>query len=194
MVHLKSLGVAILSTMALAVCCSGSASASTLEVGGVTQNASVTITGSLHPELSMTLGATGGGLANTCTASHLHGTTTSPFTGTTRPGGPLSTLSFTSCTTPVTVHNPGGISIDHVSGTTNGTVRSLAAEITTSVGGLVLTCRTGSGTHLGTLAGGKTGHATLEINAVLNCGFLLPSGQWKGTLDITSPTGLGVSA
>lgn len=53
---------------------------------------------------------------------------------------------------------------------------------------------TGEGVDLGTLTGVAIGHATLELKAVMNCGFLVPSALWGGTYVITSPTGFGVSA
>jgi hypothetical protein len=55
-------------------------------------------------------------------------------------------------------------------------------------------CKTGTGTDLGTLTGVSSGNATMHINAVLNCGFLLPSATFKGTYTVTSPSGLGVTA
>ena len=43
-----------------------------------------------------------------------------------------------------------------------------------------LTCTT-SNTDIGTLTGVKEGNATMDINAVLNCGAFLPSAKWEGT-------------
>jgi hypothetical protein len=55
-------------------------------------------------------------------------------------------------------------------------------------------CKTLERTDLGTVTGVQEGSATMDINGVLNCGFLLPSATLKGSYYITSPTGLGVSA
>jgi hypothetical protein len=65
------------------------------------------------------------------------------------------------------------------------------------LGGTPLSCETGAGTHIGTLTG-KSGSvasdklATMDIHAVLNCGFLAPSSTWDGSYIVTSPEGLGV--
>ena len=81
--------------------------------------------------------------------------------------------------------------IEHISGTTNGTVFWENGEwrISTVIG--ELNCKTGEGTDIGTLTGTATGHATLDVNAILNCPFL-PSVRWVATHTITSPTGLGI--
>ncbi|HEX6204942.1 MAG TPA: hypothetical protein VFZ29_03950, partial [Solirubrobacterales bacterium] len=81
-----------------------------------------------------------------------------------------------------------------IPGTTNGTVFSEEAEITVGSPFGTLNCKTNAGVDLGTLTGTKEGHATIDVNAVLNCGFLMPSATLKGTYTVTSPTGLGVSA
>ena len=56
-----------------------------------------------------------------------------------------------------------------------------------------MNCKTGEGTAIGNLTGVASGHATMEINATLNCGPHLSSARWTGTYTVTSPTGLGVS-
>ncbi|HEY5942305.1 MAG TPA: hypothetical protein VIT89_05515 [Solirubrobacterales bacterium] len=192
MKYLKMLGIAAVAAMALTAFAASSSGATTLEVGGVPKNEKVEITASLKSGTSTTLSRTDGSLANTCTASHLSGSTESPFTGT-RVTGPVSSLSFSSCDRPVTVDKAGKLYVEHIAGTTNGTVFSEEAEVT--VGSIfgTLTCRTFEGTDIGTLTGGKEGHATLHIDAVLNCGFAVPSATWKGTYTVTSPTGLGVT-
>lgn len=60
--------------------------------------------------------------------------------------------------------------------------------------GSYVNCKTGTGTHMGTLTGVKEGHATLHIDAIKNCGFFMPSATWGATFTVTSPTGLGVVA
>ena len=192
---LKMLGLAAVAAMAFMAFAAGSASATTLEVGGVTQNNSVTFTASL--EQSLITSRTDGSLVSTCTESTMHGTTTT-FTGA-AVTGPLSALTFGSCTRPITVHKPGKLEVSHIAGTTDGTVASEEAEWTTSSPFGNLTCKTGVTTHLGTLTAATTpsnpsAHATIDINAVLNCGFLVPSATLKGAYVITSPTDLGVSA
>jgi hypothetical protein len=52
----------------------------------------------------------------------------------------------------------------------------------------------GTGTDVGTLTGVKEGTATMDINAILNCGFFLPSAKWQATYTVTNPANLGVEA
>ncbi len=196
MKYLKMLGLAAVAAMSFMAFAAGSASATTLELGSVTQNGPVTISGSL--DQSIKLSRTDGSFANTCLKSHFHGTTTT-FTG---PfvTGPLSTLAFEECERPVTVHKAGALEVVHIAGTTNGTVYSENAEVTTGSPFGTLNCKTGATTHIGTLTAATTPplnpgpHATVDIGAVLNCGFLVPSAKWEGSYWITSPTDLGVSA
>jgi hypothetical protein len=203
MKYLKMLGLTALSALALMAVAAGSASATTLEVGGVTQNKSVTLEASLKAGTTLILKNTSGSSENTCTKATLSGSTVSPYTGATVTG-PVSALQFgedangKGCTSPVTVHEKGTLHVSHA-GTTNGTLTSSGAVVTSysSAFGVYLTCKTGTGTHLGTLTGVKEGSATAHINAVLNCGFFVPSAKWEGTYVVTKPTekeGLGVSA
>jgi hypothetical protein len=94
----------------------------------------------------------------------------------------------------IIVDNAGQISIEHIPGTTNGTVVWENAQITFPTGFGQANCKFGAGTDIGTLTGASSGHATLDIKAVINCGFFLPSTVWEGTYVVTSPTGLGVTA
>jgi hypothetical protein len=192
MKNLKVLRLPMLVAMALSAVGATGASATTLEVGGVTQNASVSMTLSLTSGTSMVLSRTDASLMNTCTTSHAAGTT-SVFTGS-KMTGALSTLTFSNCTRQVTPHKPGQLYIEHDPGTTNGTVFSENGEWTWSSPFGTVNCQTGGGTDIGTLTGAAAGSPILHFNAVLNCGFLLPSATWKGSYTLTSPSGLGVSA
>jgi hypothetical protein len=173
----------------------GSASATTLEVDGSTTNARVDISASLKAGTSHPMTSTSGStLFNTCTGLTMAGFTQSPYTGTTATVS-LTTLTFTGCYNNVTVHKMGTLHIEQIAGTTNGTLRSSGAEVTTysALFGTYLNCKTGAGTHFGTLTGaGADEHATWHFTAALNCG--ITSALWKGTYIVTSPTGLGVSA
>lgn len=188
--YLKMLGIAAVAAMSFMAFAVSSVSASTLEVKGVKQNGAVELTASL--EGSVTLARTDGTFANTCTESHVNGTTTkftNPVTG------PIKVLTFGACERPVTVHKPGALEVTWIKGTTDGTVFSEQAEVTTGSPFGTLNCKTGETTHIGTLTGTDgtpATHATMDINAVLNCGFLVPSATWKGSYIVTSPTGLGV--
>ncbi|MDQ2630073.1 MAG: hypothetical protein M3Y75_03720 [Actinomycetota bacterium] len=194
MKHLKMLGLAAVAAMAMAAFAASSVSATAIEVEGQTWNESVAISASLASGTSAVLSRTDGSLANTCTVSDVKGDTESPFTGTTVTGA-VDSLSFNSCTRAVTVHKAGTLHVAWIEGTTDGTVSSSGAEVTVGSPFGTLNCKTGSGVDLGRLTGTDgtpSVHAELHVNAVLNCGFLVPSATWKGTYTITSPTWLGV--
>ena len=196
MKYLKNLGIAVTATMAMTASTTGSASATTLEVNGVKQSAAVTVSTSLKPGSSSVDSSTDSSFATTCTASTFHGSTT-VFTGASVTLL-LSGMTFSSCTPngPRVVHKPGTLSITHIAGTTNGTVTMSGSEVTIPTPFTTITCKFNN-THLGTLTGATTAtnpgsHAILDVNAVLNCGFLLPSWKWTATYVVTTPTGLGV--
>lgn len=187
------MGFAVIAVAAISA--PASASATTLEITGVPQNQAVAMTMSLQPGTSAIFRGTNGSSPTTCTESAMAGSTTSPFTGSTVTA-PLSTLSFSKCTASVTVDKAGTIHIAHIAGTTDGTLSSSGAEITvwSPIIGGYLSAKTGSGTHIGVLKGVKHGHASVQVNAVLNAGFLVPSLVWEGNYVVTSPTNLGVVA
>jgi hypothetical protein len=92
----------------------------------------------------------------------------------------------------MTVHAPGSLEITWTGGT-NGSVASERTEITVGSAIGTLTCVTGETTNIGTLTGKASGNATIDINAVLNCG-IIPSVKWETAYEVTSPSGLGVSS
>jgi hypothetical protein len=192
MKQLQRLAVAIAATAIFVLAGVSSATAATsLEVGGAPKNEAVAIKASAGG--SLLLSATAGGFANTCTESTVEGSTEAPFSGATV-GGKVSSLTFAKCTNePVTVDSAGTLTVENISGTTNGTIRSNGAKVTTGSPFGSLTCTT-SGTDLGTLTGVASGKATIDVNAVLNCGFFLPSAKWEGSYTVTSPEGLGVTS
>jgi hypothetical protein len=184
--------VAALALMAFA----STASATTLEVGGVTKNSSVAIEATAEGSILLT--DTFGAFANTCTTSTVDGATTTPFTGVARIGGPISKLTFENCTEDknekVVVDAAGYLTVEAISGTTNGTVFSDSAKVTTPSPFGKLTCTTpAAGTDVGKLTGVAAGNATMDISAVLSCGALVTA-KWSGSYKVTSPAGLGVEA
>jgi hypothetical protein len=200
MKYVKMLGLAAVAAMALTAVTAGSASATTLEVGGVAKNSAITIAASAAS--TITLSDTAGFSANRCSVSSVHGTT-SVFSGT-KVTGSLSTtagvgLSFGTCeVSPVTVESPGGLYIEHEASNTSGIVFSENTAVTWNTSfGFHVTCTTpASGRGIGTLdgVGSSSAHATMTIAAVLSCGFLLPSASWSATYKISTPTGLGVTS
>jgi hypothetical protein len=196
MKHLKMVAtVATVAMAAFAVIGAGSASATTLEVNGVAKNEAITIVGSLGT--SLVIADTSGAFANTCRVFEISGTAVSPFTASSVTGSG-KTLKFGNCThETVTAHKTGTLIGEHIPGTTNATMFSNGAEVTAPVtlGSSIITvnCKTAM-TDIGVLTGTATGHATLDINAVINCGFFLPSAKMQGTVTVTSPTGVGATA
>ncbi|HEY5942252.1 MAG TPA: hypothetical protein VIT89_05245 [Solirubrobacterales bacterium] len=193
MTHLKMVATVAMTAVAAFAYGVGSASATTMEVGGVTKNSSVTIVGSLKAGTSVVLSRTDGSLANTCGLFEIEGKTLSPFTGASVTGSG-TTLAFGFCTRPVTAHKTGILHGAHIASTTNATMSSSGAEVTVGSVFGTLTCKTGGGVDIGVLTGTATGHAELHINAVIDCGFLVPSASLKATVTVTSPTGAAASA
>jgi hypothetical protein len=200
----KILGVVAVAALALMAFAS-TASATTLAIGGVKKNEAITIHATLKSGTSALLEDTAGFFANTCTESTVHGVT-SVFTGTV--SGPITDevkegktvvtgLTFGSCKeNPVVVDKPGSLTVENIAGTTNGTVRSIGAEVTSPSPFGQLNCKTAAspGTDIGILTGvaKTTEHATMDINASLNCGAI--TAKWTATYTVTTPTGLGVES
>jgi hypothetical protein len=194
--YLKILGIAAMAATSLtAFVGAATASATTLEVGGVPQNSSVSIVASIKSGTSIIMRDTAGFSLKTCLSSTMSWSTSSPFTGASVTGA-ASTLSHGNCTHPVTVHKAGTLHISNISGTTNGTLTSSGMEVTTysTAFGSYLNCKTGAGTHLGTLIGTASlwSHATIHVNSTILCSGI--SSKLEGTYIVTSPTGLGVVA
>jgi hypothetical protein len=162
-----------------------------LEVGGSKKAESVEVTASLEASTKTILKDTAGFSKNECSASHFTSSTSSPFVGGSVTG-PVAALSFESCNRSVTVHAPGRLEITRTSGT-NGSVASEEAQVTFGSAIGTLNCTTGTTTQLGTLTGVKEGHATIDVNALLNCG-IIPSAKFEATYVVTTPTGLGVTS
>jgi hypothetical protein len=189
MKHLKN--VVLAATALAALFSAGSASATTLEIGGVTQSKAVSITVTLQSSTSTILRDTFGISLKTCTGMELNATTASPFTGTTVTA-PINNWAFT-CDRTFHVHKAGTLHIAHIKNTTNGTLTVSGSEFTTDSPFGTLSCRAGVGTHIGTLTGAASplAHATIDLNAVTDCSGV--STRWTGTFIVTSPTGLGTA-
>jgi hypothetical protein len=184
-----SVSVALATALASLFSVTG-ASATTLEVGGVKQSGSVTIEAI---SFGVVLRDTFGLSANKC-ASKVEGMTTVK-TGTVV-SGHINTLSFSPCEREeVVVHTKGSLSVERIGETTNGTVRSIGAVVTTPSPFGLLTCTTiaSPGTDIGTLTGVGAGKvATVDIKANLSCGI---SAIWEGTYTMSGANAaLGVVA
>jgi hypothetical protein len=185
--YFKIIGLAAVAVMALMPLAVPGASATTLEIGGVTQNKAVTIEGEATSPVF--LAKTDGSAGNACSDSNFK-MTTSVFTGT-KVTGALSTLTFKRCSIEsVVVDAAGQFYIEWTSGT-SGNVYSENAKVTwPTAWGFSVTCETGSGTTLGKVTGVNSGHALLEVSAKLNCGFLLPSALFTADYTVTSAIGV----
>lgn len=191
-----ALGLVATVTLVAAAVGASSASATTFEVNGVTGNQSLYFTMSLEPGTSMTFKATANEyLINTCQESELTGVSVSPFSDSTITT-PLETLQFSGCNRTWTIHRAGQLYVEHIPGSTDGTLFWENADLTFRGGTPYPTseCKTGTGTHIGTVTGKGSGYAAVDINAVLNCGFLFPALKWRASYVVTLPTGLGMSA
>jgi hypothetical protein len=190
---LGALAVAALALMAFA----GTASATSLEINGVKiTSTDVTIEATLKSGTSALLTDTSKFFANTCTASKLIGNDSTSTGGTGKPAeGPISTLEFSLCKEePVKAPAKGSLTVENIAGTTNGTVRSIGAEVTSPSPYGSLDCKTAAspGTDIGTIKGVSSGTATMEIDAALNCGVI--TAFWTATYSVTSPSGFGVTS
>jgi hypothetical protein len=196
MTHLMRTGLATLSAMVLIAFAAGSASATTLEVGGVTQNKAVTIEASLEPGTSLLIRDTNNLTQDTCTASTIQGTTQSPFTGS-KIGGPLSTFTLSNCTHTSHVLASGSLSVSQIGATTDGTIYITATKFTviSTVFGISITCSSGDQVDVGRFTSRFFGLLTkFDLDFIINCGFFVPTAKVEGSYVVTSPSGLGVSA
>jgi hypothetical protein len=167
----------------------GTASATTLEVGGVSQNKSVSMEMTLKSGTSMLLKDEFGTTTETCTSSTMAGSTSSPFTVTSITLV-LAVVRTEKCTHTDTVLALGILHFHWFSGT-NASVSMSGSETTiqSTFFGASAICKTGTGTTIGTLTGTKEGNATLDVNATINCG-ILGSSSWTGTYTVTKVNGV----
>jgi hypothetical protein len=190
--HSRRLGLALLLALAVTALFSvGTATATTLEVGGVAKNSSVEVIMSLKSGTSTLFKDESGTTTDTCTTSEGAGASGSPFTATAIWIW-WNSWTFKNCTHTTTVLKRGHIHFIWISGTTNASVSLSETEWTlqSTFFGASAVCKTGSGTKVGTLTGVSSGNATLDINATINCG-ILGNSSWTGTYTVTSPAGFG---
>lgn len=187
---IKVLGLVAVAVMAISLFSAAGASATTLEENGTAKNSSIFFNTELISTAVIQL--TGGSSANSCLFGYINGLT-SAYTGS-QVSGSVTGLRLTQCKTePIVVDKTGSFSIEWINGTTNGTVRLAGLEMTVPSPIGSLNCKTGEGVDVGTLTGVKTGFATLDFKAVVNCGIFAPSATWSGTYSVSTPN-LGVTS
>jgi hypothetical protein len=193
----KSLGLTVVTALALMAVAS-TASATTLETNGIKRLEPVSFSASLIAGTSTQLEATSGAFANTCSSSTVAGSDSTAFTtlGSGGISGPLTSLTFSNCThEKVVVHSAGSLSIEWISGTTKGTLRSSGTWVTAPItvfGSIFTASCTTNNVDIGTLNGTATGTTWLTVNGVLNCGSFLPTAVWRGTYTVTGGHSIGV--
>jgi len=199
--YLRTSASVAMATALLAMLGSSSASATTLEVGGVTKNESVTMTLTLTSGTTMAFKTTSGSFQDTCTTFEAVGSTEGSFTGT-QVSGKGTVPNFGNCTHTTHAVTTGTLSSEWIKEgpkkgeVTNGTVRSSGAivEVESTTFGVTLKCTTNN-TDLGTITGtdgAPATHAVMDVDAVVNCGFFVPSAKLEASVTVTSPTGLGI--
>lgn len=159
----------------------------------VTQGVNTVIEASLKSGSSLALKDTFGFTANKCTGSELGSKVESAGGEGSHPSGKVSSLTFSGCDHTFDVLANGSLEIKNIAGTTNGTVvsKGLELEVLSTLHETNIVCKAGTGITFGTLTGGSNGtHATIDVNAPLNCGPHMNSAKLTGTYVVTSPTGL----
>jgi hypothetical protein len=197
MKYIKMLGLASVAAAALmAFIGAGTASATELYSTSGTLGKGTTI----HADAESTLTLQAGFSTINCTESTVHGEITNAGSATTTVSGPITKktgLTFGGCDSTVHVLKEGSLEIHHIAGTTNGTLTSSGAEVTVIKSGVHCIYET-SNTHIGTLTGSTTGHATLHIEANLKrvpTSFLCAdNAAWEGEYTVTQPSPLWVHA
>jgi len=169
----------------------GTASATTLEVGGVAKNSSVAVAMSLASGTSLIIKDEFGTTTDTCTSSETSFSTESPFTAT-EVSGTVQSWTFANCSHPTIVIKKGW-AIQKVLSGTRSDYFSLLAEVTiqSTFFGASAICKTGLGTTWGEYTGVSSGKGKVDIKGYLDCG-ILGTASWTGTYTVTSPEGLGV--
>jgi hypothetical protein len=196
MKYLKMIGLAALAAMAL-MGFAGSASATELYSGAVTQGKGTVIDASLSG--SAILETTGGEVLNTCTGGTVKGSIENAGSATTTVSGPISELTWSGCTRETKTIANGSLEIHHIAKTINGTVTGKNSEVTINgIFGSSCVYGTGAALDLGELKGSTTNDATLAIKATVPRtagGFLCPStAVWNASYTVTQPTPLHVTA
>lgn len=187
----KLIPTAIAAMVATAIIGASTASATTLEIGGATQNKSVHFTFSLVSGSSTIAKDTNNLTIDTCKTSTITGQTETPFTGPTVTATAITTT-FSGCSHKTIVISQGKFHFAWLFGT-NGAVASSGAEwtIESTIFGISCIAKTGTGTTIGTITGVASGKATIDINGVIPmgaCGDV----NMTGTYTVTSPEGLGI--
>jgi len=200
MKYVKMLGLAAVAAMALmAFVGAGTASATVL----CSTNISSCPAGQKWPlgtqiEFTVTSGTsaawleTENELLETCTGGKIKGEITNAGSSTESVKIKATEVSWTGCTVPTTTNGLGTLEIQYESGS-NGLVKMSSGFKFTQNTIFFGSCVYGSGTgiNLGTLTGGASGSAGIDVNTVLGGGegICCPSAKWSEHFTLTGPSG-----
>ncbi len=129
----------------------------------------------------------------TCTGGKLKGEITNAGSATEAVKIKISEFSWTSCTFPTKTLEIGTLELLNISGTSDATINMSSGFKFTMNTIIFGSCVYGSGTgiDMGTLKGGASGAAGIDVNAVLGGGegICCPSAKWSEHYTLTSPSG-----
>jgi hypothetical protein len=207
MKHLKMIGLALVAAMSLLSLGAGPASATEL-YKFTTPSANDTLGAGTELEMSLKTGTSANwkqtfneelfGFVETCVSGSTRVKIEAAGGGEgVHPSAKFLSAGFGLCSHKMAIIKNGQLEIQHIPGTTNGTVISKEAEVTiySTIFGVSCIAKTGAGTKTGTLTGAtsSTGFATFDVESTAPygiCGTL----DTSATFTVTSPPGLIVEA
>lgn len=185
----------VASIAALVLLGTATASATKLCTGkacGIVYSAGTTVNLSLKSGTTTRL-TSGGSTIATCTGSSISSNTENESGATISAN--IESLTWSGCGQTTDTLKNGSLSIEWISGTSNGTVRASNSEVTVQIFGVSCTFGAGESTDLGTLTGGE--EPLLQISATVKKtagGFLCPStAGWDAEYVVTEPHSLVVA-
>jgi hypothetical protein len=194
--RLKTLGLLAALALALVIfSAADSASATVLCTNSgcsIDYSAGTKVTSSLKGGTSTRF--TAAGSTFTCTGSSISGKT-SNTSGTTVTLS-IESLSWSGCSQTTDTVKNGSLSIEWISGTSNGTVRGTGSEVTVGFFGISCTYGTGESTHLGTLTGGVEPFLLISATLKKTAGgvFCPTTAVWEAEYVVTEPHALFVGS
>ncbi len=206
MKYLKTLALASVAAGALiAFVGDGTASATVLCSTTVSEcPAAQRVSGTLHLSLSKETSAllvnTKGEALDTCSGAEVQGNIEKVGGATETPSGPVTSLTWTSCSFPTSTVTKGELEIHQIAGTSNGTLTAKSAFDVTINTVLFGSCIYGvtKGTSIGDLTEGNPAvfHANAVAERFSGSAFACPeTSKWTATYTVTKPaTTISVSA
>ena len=196
MKYVKTFGLAAMAAMALMAFIASSASATALYSNTTKQGAGTEINATLTGGTA-TLETLEGTVLDTCKGGGVAGKTNNAGGAGVSVTGTIESLTWSECTKTTDTLNPGSLEIHWISGTKNGTLTAIDAEVTINT--IFGSCVYGSAKalNLGTVVGSTTGNATMEINTKvpkISGNFACPAeSRWTASYTVTTPSPLHVT-